>query len=127
MTELKEYDDRLYYKGRTYAALEGFLHAIAEDLDIDESQLVASAQAFKQAGKQVTNPEVLAAIVMQTDEQQYAVDPQQVEDICQGLSPEECSRAKRKRALIDSDQDIIRFEEEDLHDILNAYARMKGR
>jgi hypothetical protein len=110
----------LYYKGKTFETLDGFLHEIAIDLDLDESQLAASAEAFKHAGKQVNNPEVLAAIVTHVDEQQYAVNPQDVDDICNGLSPEDC---KRRRSA--SDQDIIRFEEDDLHDILKAYERMK--
>jgi hypothetical protein len=112
----------LYYKGKTFVSLDGFLHEIAVDLDLDEAQLNASAEAYKQAGKQVNSPEVLAAIVTDVDEQQYAVNPQDVDDICNGLSPEDCKRARSRK-----DQDIIRFEEEDLHDILNAYARMKGR
>jgi hypothetical protein len=122
----------LFYKGKTFESLDGFLHEIAVDLDLDEAQLAASAEAYKQAGlstKQLTNPEVLASIVTHVDEQQYAVNPQDLDDICSGLSPEDCEqrRCSSKRARSESDQDIIRFEEEDLHDILNAYARMKGR
>jgi copper oxidase (laccase) domain-containing protein len=110
----------LYYKGKTFVSMAGFLHEIAEDLDLDEQQLNASSEAFKQAGKQVNSPEVLAAIVTHVDEQQYAVDPQQVEDICNGV---DCKR--RSKARQESDQDTFLVDEDDLNTLLSNYLGTK--
>ena len=106
MAGMKRFDERLMYNGRHFATIDGFLHEVALDFDLDEPQLEAIAEQLKREGKEelLTNPEVLADVVKNVDEQTYAMEESDLEAVCNG----DCQRrramhGKEETFLVDED------------------------
>jgi hypothetical protein len=105
---MKRFDERLMYNGRHFATIDGFLHEIALDFDLEESQLEAIAEQLRREGNEelLTRPDVLADVIKNVDERTYVMDERDLEAVCNG----DCGRHKEETFLVDEDvlEDVIR-------------------